>query len=512
MAITISELLELPHLALELVAGRSGADTRIGWAHVSEVEDPTPWLQGGELLLTTGLGLPAHAAGQDAYLRRLARARAVGMVVVPDTAPSLSDRLMATGDELGFPIITTLLKQPFQAISKAVFAANSSAEVERMVEHLRMYGVLRGAAADGVGPREVLDRLSAVTGLRVSVVREDGRPQFGPGGVHRRWPKVLAALQVLGDRSQRGLYARLDAEGENPGAFVIQIDVPAPSRVFLLAEGVSPDAMPDLVAMHHIATIVAAQIQSQRAERAMRQKIGAALLREVMDGLHDEPTRARLRSLDIGDASLGVLVLRAPADAELALADALHDGLLDRDVPALVGTHRGELIVLAEVDGGDAAALAATARDIARAAGGSPCAIGVGTPGPLARAQSSFREAFVAASHAQPPEAEIVHFPALEAALAWLPTEPERRALLVERTIAPLVRYDREHATELVRSLREVLRAGRAPSEAARRLHVHRNTLAYRVRKIEALTGRSLGAIEDQVELWLGLRAHELGG
>lgn len=511
MAITVRELLELPHLALELVAGAAGATTPIHWAHVSEVEDPTPWLEGGELLLTTGLGLPAHAAGQDAYLRRLARARAAGMVVVPDTAPALSGRLLATADELGFPLITTLLKQPFQAVSKAVFAANSSAEVERMVEHLRMYGVLRGAAADGAGPLEVLDRLSAVTGLRVSVVRDDGRPQFGPGGVHPRWPEALAAIHELGEGAERGLYARLEGDDARPSAFAIQIDVPVPSRVFLLAEGVAATAMPDLVAMHHIATIVAAQIQSQRAERAMRQKVGAALLREIMDGLHDEPTRARLRSLDIPDGLLGVLVLSPPPDAQLALTDALHDGLLDRDVPALVGTHRGELIVLAAVDG-DADPLARAIRDIARAAGAGACGIGVGTPGPLSAAQAGYREAFVAAGHAHPPETEIVHFSELEAALAWLPSEPERRALLVDRTIGALIRYDREHSTELLRSLREVLRAGRSPSVAARRLHVHRNTLSYRVRKIEALTGRSLGAMDDQVELWLGLRAHEIGG
>src|SRR3954468_18502615 len=87
MAITVSELTELPHLALDLVAGAAGAETPVRWAHVSEVEDPTPWLEGGELLLTTGIGLPSGAGDQEAYLRRLHRAHAVGLVIVPDTAP-----------------------------------------------------------------------------------------------------------------------------------------------------------------------------------------------------------------------------------------------------------------------------------------------------------------------------------------------------------------------------------------------------------------------------------------
>jgi purine catabolism regulator len=510
MAITVNELLELPHLALVLVAGAAGADTTVRWAHVSEVEDPTPWLEGGELLLTTGIGLPSRAGDQAAYLRRLARAHAVGVVIVPDTAPPMSARLIAVADKLGFPVITTLLKQPFQAVSKAVFAANAGAETERMVQHLRMYGVLRGAAA-AERPGEILERLSAVTGLRLSVVREDGRPQLERGGVHPRWEEAHAALLALGDRARRGLYARLDGDGDRPSAFAIEIDVPVPSRVFLLAEGVTPEAMPDLVALHHIATIVAAQIQSQRAERTMRQKISAALLHEIVDGHVGETVRARLVPLEVPDDALAAILVRPREGGELALTDALHDGLLDHDVPALVGTHRGDLIVLAAVDG-EPEDVAQIARELARVAGGGPCAIGVGSAGPLAHAQASYREAFIAVGYAQPPDKEIVSFAQLGAALAWLPSEPERRALLVDRTIGPVLAYDGEHASDLVRSLREVLEAGRSPSQAARRLHVHRNTLTYRVRKIEALTGRSLESMEDRVELWLGLRAHELGG
>jgi PucR family transcriptional regulator, purine catabolism regulatory protein len=511
MAISVGELLDLPHLALELAAGRAGTATPVHWAHVSEVEDPTPWLEGGELLLTTGLGLPSDAAGQERYLRRLAAARAAGVVFVPDTSPPLTPAFTSTADHLGLPLITTLLKQPFQAISKAVFAANATEESARMVSHLRMYGVLRAAAAESAGPSEVLDRLAGVTRMRLAVVREDGRPQFGRGTVHPRWSEALAAVHALGERARRGLYARLDPGDELPGAYVIQIDLPPPARVFLLVEDDGPAAMPDLVAMHHVATIVAAQIQAQRAERAMRQKLGAALLREAIDGEVGEPTRERLRSLDVGGARLAVVVLRAEPEREVLLADALHDGLLDRDVPALVAAHRGDLLVLAATDG-PPETVARAARDIAGAADAGPCAIGAGTAGALEHVPSSYREALVAVGHADPADRAIVAFDEIQAGLAWLPHEPERVALLVERTIGPLLAYDDAHSAELVRSLREVLQARRTPSVAARRLHVHRNTLAYRVRKIESLTGRSLNRIDDQVELWLGLRAHDLGG
>src|SRR5918996_978662 len=55
--VRVVDILNLPGLALRLVAGEGGRDNTIRWVHVSELEDPTPWLKGGELLLTTGMGL-----------------------------------------------------------------------------------------------------------------------------------------------------------------------------------------------------------------------------------------------------------------------------------------------------------------------------------------------------------------------------------------------------------------------------------------------------------------------
>ena len=61
--LTVAELVADPELGLELVAGRTGAEREIEAAAVSELVNPGPWLQGGELLLTIGLLLPKTADG-----------------------------------------------------------------------------------------------------------------------------------------------------------------------------------------------------------------------------------------------------------------------------------------------------------------------------------------------------------------------------------------------------------------------------------------------------------------
>ncbi|HXQ89748.1 MAG TPA: PucR family transcriptional regulator ligand-binding domain-containing protein, partial [Solirubrobacterales bacterium] len=76
--LTVQSLLD--ELDLELAAGADGAGAPVRWVHISELEDPTPWLSGGELLLTTGIQLTG-AAGQRRFVERLAEHRLAGLGV-----------------------------------------------------------------------------------------------------------------------------------------------------------------------------------------------------------------------------------------------------------------------------------------------------------------------------------------------------------------------------------------------------------------------------------------------
>ena len=57
--LTVQSLLD--ELDLELATGAKGAAAPVRWVHISELQDPTPWLSGGELMLTTGIPLDTEA-------------------------------------------------------------------------------------------------------------------------------------------------------------------------------------------------------------------------------------------------------------------------------------------------------------------------------------------------------------------------------------------------------------------------------------------------------------------
>ena len=75
-----------------------------------------------------------------------------------------------------------------------------------------------------------------------------------------------------------------------------------------------------------------------------------------------------------------------------------------------------------------------------------------------------------------------------------------------ERLLGPLLAYDDQHRAELLPTLREFLACSGSWNACAARMYVHVNTVRYRIRRIEELTGRDLSRLDDQVDFFLALR------
>ena len=87
---------------------------------------------------------------------------------------------------------------------------------------------------------------------------------------------------------------------------------------------------------------------------------------------------------------------------------------------------------------------------------------------------------------------------------------PEGLAAVYEETLRPLADHDALRHTRLLHTLEVFLDQERSLSRAASALHMHRNTLAKRISRIEQILGRSLMATDDLVAIGLGLRARDL--
>src|SRR5687767_10262371 len=104
--LTIREIAATEGLRVRVAAGEDGLGNEVRWLHVSELSDPTAWLEGGELLLTTGLGVGELSSSQRAYVRRLSEHGLAGLGFgvgfdYPDVPPAIADE----ADRLGFPVL-----------------------------------------------------------------------------------------------------------------------------------------------------------------------------------------------------------------------------------------------------------------------------------------------------------------------------------------------------------------------------------------------------------------------
>src|SRR5581483_8417824 len=104
--LTVRDIAALPGLGLAVAGGAAGLDREVSWIHVSELADPTPWLEGGELLATTGLGTGATPAARRAYVRRLSQHGLAGLAFGLGFGHVKVPRdLVAEAERLAFPVL-----------------------------------------------------------------------------------------------------------------------------------------------------------------------------------------------------------------------------------------------------------------------------------------------------------------------------------------------------------------------------------------------------------------------
>lgn len=119
MELTVESL--IGELGLSLACGQEAARTHVRWVHSTELADPTPWLKGGEVILTTGLQLSGAKALRE-FVERLADHEIAALGFGTGfTHKRLPAALVAAAQRRGFPLFEVPYELPFIAITERVF-------------------------------------------------------------------------------------------------------------------------------------------------------------------------------------------------------------------------------------------------------------------------------------------------------------------------------------------------------------------------------------------------------
>jgi purine catabolism regulator len=317
---------------------------------------------------------------------------------------------------------------------------------------------------------------------------------FGDGACTAFAPALKASYAAHGNAIPGVLrLSRPQAPPGEPAA--LAVEVPGDQPTALVAEPVGSQ-LPSLVLLHHIATGGALELAQLAAVQERQWRLDADLLGQLLDRRIDPRVAGPLiadAGLDLAVSVLAVTrVAHDRADAEL------HRKLARSHLPhLLLNLDRVLHVVL------PAAAIDVhLASELAGAAGSSER---IGTAG---RLPDAAQEARWALGVAEAENRMLVRY-GEHTALLLPQSVPEAQAL-VSRILGPLIAHDTQHGTAYVDTLRAVLRHNRSWQLAAAELHIHKQTLGYRIRKIEQLTARGLTSTEHLAEWWFALRAHDL--
>ncbi|MFE5912213.1 PucR family transcriptional regulator [Streptomyces wedmorensis] len=509
---TLASLVQ--HSALKLVvrAGEDRLDTPVRWAHVSELADPVPYMEGGELLLTTALTLDAEdLEAMRRYVRRLLGAGVVGLgFAVGVNYEEIPPALLEAAREEHLPLLEVPRRTPFLAISKAVSAAISADQYRAVTAGFEAQRELTRAAL-AEGPEAVVARLAAhVDGWAALYDTSGTVVAVSPEWAARRAARLTPDVERLRDRPAPasavvgGTDDRVELQSLGTGRRV---------RGALAVGTGAPLGTAERYAVHSAIALLTLTTERSRSLQAAEQRLGSAILRMMLAG-QAEHARAVAGDVYGGllDAPFRVLVAE-PAGGEAAaaepplsvLAEAL-EAAAARAGEAVLAVPEGErrLVVLA----GDGGAVVAACEGYAeREAEDAGVVVGLSAPaGPIAAA-TAYKQAEQALSVARRRGRALVEHEDLAAGSVLPLLADDAVRAFADGMLRALRDHDATGRGDLVASLHAWLSRHGQWDAAAADLGVHRHTLRYRMRRVEEILGRSLDDPDVRMELWLALKA-----
>lgn len=487
----------MPHLRMRLFAGATGTDRDVSWTHTSDLPEPWRWLTGGELLLTNGMSFPADGPGQRDLIEQLVEAGASALAVGEQMyCPELTDELVSASEELGLSVLLVEYPTPFVAISRAVAAANLLEESNRLVRTERIYRTVQHLVVGETDRSVLTEPLAQLLNCEVHVCDwESGEPWYPCAP---RFDEVLhAAVQELAS-GVATLRAGALVQTLDDGREMRAVGIPTMPAARMVLVSSRPGAI-DAILMQHAVTVIALELSQSVVALENQRRLGAELLVHAMDGrVSARSGRSQLDRLGVDVARARLLSVIGGENPRLRYT---HMSLWRNGIHNASIYRSGALHLL--VDDPDGAV------DILRADLGHGVAIGVSAPvrstdrvpGAMRESNWSMR---IAAD--EPTKYFTYGDPTPFSGLGDI----DQATALVDRVLSPLLDYEQQQSTPLLQTLEAYLDNHRSWVTTAESLQVHRQTVRYRIHKIEVLTGLDIDDTGHLAQLWLAVQAHRL--
>ncbi|MFI1912809.1 PucR family transcriptional regulator [Nocardia sp. NPDC020380] len=497
----LRSLLDMTDLGLGLVTGEDELDRFVRWVVTTDMLDPSRYMSGGEFVLT-GLQWLTRPEDCETFIANLAQAKVAAVAAGDALFGEPPPELAAACRKHRIPLFRVDAKVAFATVTETI---NRHLSVGRAADLAAILDRHRQLVAGG-GLGSVLELVHRTLGTPCWVVSSIGRVVAGTSD---ELPDAVRAAFL----SARRLPHVFSYDGTRYSLFAVDAD--GTSRIadwFLVFQSDYKD-WPD--ERRALTSELAAVVALERARLDDRQSAEGRLAQELIDLIMSEAKPAEIISrLELTGLGLSERYLAVAATADSGavrpgeVRAVLREILWDRS-PA-VGVVDGEAIALVSVGGEQLLddrihraieTLEPGLHSSRLAVGISGAVDGEGLRGAVEEARYARR---MAAERNEP--TSIVRHDELATHMLLLASVPDEvRRMFRVRLLDPLSSYDKDNRSDLVHTLETFLEVSGSWTKCADLLHLHVNTLRYRIQRIEELTQRDLSRLEDRVDFFLAL-------
>ncbi|WP_405867959.1 PucR family transcriptional regulator [Streptomyces sp. NBC_00005] len=550
-------LLDTDALGLRLLGGEDELDRTVRGVMTTDLRDPSRYLSGGELVLT-GLAWRRDADDSEPFVRILAQTGVAALAAGEAELGDIPEDLLVACARHRLPLFAVHESVAFATITEHIVRQVSGERAGDLAAVVDRHRRMMTSGPAGGGPDVVLDLLGSDLDLRAWVLSPTGRLIAGSKDAGPALPAdtcaKLSAEHLAAARTGRRGPHRVTLGPTTYSLFPIRSSGRSPQASRDVRETVLSDWLLAVEAdagdwpaerldlLQGVTQLISVERDRRDAARTVRRRLAQEVLELVQTGAAPAEIAARLRvAAPVLLPGLGaaphwqVVVARvewAGGDIEAGpvtqslLEEILVDPLAtgpepsDRIAVAHTGDEAIALVPLpavsSEHDDSETGILAEALLEAVR----DPLSAGLDDDGQVTLGVSAavhsaegLRGALEEARHARrvaaarPGRVCAAGHQELASHVLLLPFVPDdvRRAFTA-RLLDPLRDYDRRHRAELIPTLEAFLDCDGSWTRCATRLHLHVNTLRYRVGRIEQLTSRDLSRLEDKLDFFLALR------
>ncbi|WP_017568837.1 PucR family transcriptional regulator [Nocardiopsis halotolerans] len=519
----ISELLAVKRLHLRFLTGSEHAHRALRWAYTTDLLEPARYLRGGEFVLT-GMMWRTRPEDSETFVASVAGAGAVAVgagTALGEVPPDLLEACRAHD----LPLVEVPPETSFGAVTEEVMRSLTQHRFTTIAETRDRHRRLMADVAAGADFPRAFAEAAAQAGREAWVISSTGRHIAAsdrplPGG-DREW---IAARALTGSSSPQTV--RLPEEPDRTLTILpVQTRESHPLAAWLVACAGDHTAWSE-EEHETVAELVSIAVlaRSRAEERALADaRHLEGLPRLLAAQRFDEVTEILRGTGPAGGGEGCQVVVSAVMLPEPRVPDLARRVVTElvADRPGAVVTGDEDALAFVPVAGNDVRARAEDVRSAlvhrARVLEGGlldhRLAIGLSS---AVRGVPDLRGAAVEARHARRlaelrgGRSRVIAGAEIDSHELLLASVPEEvQSSYRERLLGPLLAYDRDHRSELVLTLEQFLAHSGSWQRCAATMHVHVNTLRYRIGRVEELTGRDLSSLEHRVDLFLALKLRD---